>query len=499
MIGSLFGRLAVILTLLALAAAAALIHFGNRSEQHQTALVQQTLHRELAAHMVDDNPALKAGEIARQGLENAFHVLMLLGPAFEIYALDMDGRLLVYSAEPGEVKRGRVDLAPLQRFLAGAPLPVLGDDPRDPEARRVFSAAPIRNAAGVQIGYLYVIVGGSHQAAVASSLASRLQQDRALLFGLGGVLLLLLLGGALFALMTRPLSALSAAMADFRRSGFSRAAISRDLPGWHSREVSALHESFTGLADRVVDQLDQIRGADTLRRELLAQIAHDLKTPLAALQGYLETWLLQHPDAHDREYIDVSLHSARQLSRLVNQLLELARLEARQESLACEPVAVAELAHDVIAKFALEAQAKGVNCRVDTDDPNLTISADIAKLERVFTNLVDNALRYTPAGGQVVARLKRDGQGVAVEIADSGVGIAADNLESIFLPRYRIASEGGGAPAEGRHLGLGLAIVKRLLALHGSEIRVSSEPGSGTVFGFRLAQHGADLQSSARS
>ena len=486
MIGSLFGRLAVILTVLALAAAALLIHFSSRSEQRQAALVQQTLHRELAANMVSDNPALSAGRIDKAGLENAFHTLMLLGPAFEIYVLDNDGRLRVYSAEPGQVKAERVDLAPLKRFLADAALPVFGDDPRAPGQHRVFSAAPIRGATGQQIGYLYVIVGGSHQAAVASSLASRLQQDRALLFGLGGVILLVLLGGALFALMTRPLSALSREMADFRHSGFSRNAISRHLPGWHSREVTQLQASFAELAERVVDQLDQIGSADALRRELLAQIAHDLKTPLAALQGYLETWLLQHPGAADRDYIDVSLRSSRQLSRLVDQLLELARLEARQEGLTREPVAVAELAQDVVAKFALEAQAKGVSCRVDTEDQNLTVSADIAKLERVFTNLIENALRYTPAGGEVVTRLRRDGDAVAIEIADNGRGIPADKLRRIFLPRYRINHAESGESAGDRHLGLGLAIVERLLALHGSDISVRSEPGHGTVFGFVL-------------
>ena len=196
--------------------------------------------------------------------------------------------------------------------------------------------------------------------------------------------------------------------------------------------------------------------------------------------------MLQHPGAADRDYIDVSLRSSRQLSRLVDQLLELARLEARQEGLTREPVAVAELAQDVVAKFALEAQAKGVSCRVDTEDQNLTVSADIAKLERVFTNLIENALRYTPAGGEVVTRLRRDGDAVAIEIADNGRGIPADKLRRIFLPRYRINHAESGESAGDRHLGLGLAIVERLLALHGSDISVRSEPGHGTVFGFVL-------------
>ena len=113
----------------------------------------------------------------------------------------------------------------------------------------------------------------------------------------------------------------------------------------------------------------------------------------------------------------MSLRSDRQLSRLVDQLLELARWEPA-EGLTREPVAVAETGPDVVAKFALEAQGQGVNLPVDTEDQNLTVSADIARLERVFTNLIESRV-YTPAGGEWSPELRRDGDAVAVEIADA--------------------------------------------------------------------------------
>lgn len=485
MTSGLLGRLVVVLTMLTLGAAALLMFFVARSERLNMDQVQQALHQELAANMVADNPLLSKGEIAKSSLENAFHALMLLGPAFEIYATDASGKIRAYSGELGLVQKTEIELAPVHEFLSGAALPLYGTDPRDPGRQQVFSAAAIKDASGALQGYLYVILGGSKQAALESSYAGNLRQDKVLLFTLGALFLALLASGVMFGLLTRPLAALNQGMQAFRQGGLGRGAIGRHLPGWASREVIELQRSFVSLADTVVDQMDQIRASEAARRELLDQIAHDLKTPLASLQGYLETWLLQHPEADDRQHIDIALRNGRQLHRLVEQLLELARLDAGQEILSVEPVVVAELAHDIMAKFALDAQKRGVLLSVKAPEPGIRVAADIAKLERVLANLVDNALRHTSAGGEVQLSVLESGQGVLIELSDNGVGIDTDILPRIFEPRYF-----GARAADDRstHLGLGLAIVRRLLELHGSHIEVVSRAGQGTAFHFNLAR-----------
>ncbi|MCB1906703.1 MAG: hypothetical protein KDH15_04980 [Rhodocyclaceae bacterium] len=485
MISTLFGRLAVVLVLLAVSAAALLLHFAQRAEARHSDRVQQALHRDLAANMVADNPQLRHGEIARHALENAFHTLMLLGPAFEIYATDLDGRIRAYSAEPGQLASMRIDLAPVHALMSGASLPVYGSDPRVPGRRQVFSAAPILDVEGRRQGFLYVVVGGRQQAALEADYAAGVVQDRALVFGLGALLLALLAAALVFGLLTRPLSALNGAMRAFRDGGLARGAIGRRLPGWRSREVAELQQGFIALADTVADQMDQIRCGEQTRRDLIAQIAHDLKTPLASLQGYLETWLLQHPDAPHREHVEVALRNGRQLHRLVDQLLELARLEAGQEPLVLEAVAIVELAHDVIGRFALEAEQRGLQLAVAVADPTVQVAADIGKLERVLANLVDNAIRHTPRGGEIVIDIVAGDARVVLEVRDSGGGISPEQLPRIFEARYR----GGRAATDGAtHLGLGLAIVKRLVELHGSAIRVVSAPGRGASFSFELAR-----------
>ena len=122
-------------------------------------------------------------------------------------------------------------------------------------------------------------------------------------------------------------------------------------------------------------------------------ITHDLKTPLAALRGYLETWLLQQASSSETSYIEIALRNAKQLNELVDQLVELARLEGGIETLRLEPIAIAEFAQDVMSKFSLRAAEQGIDLEVTPQDTSLMISADIGKLERVLSNLIDNALR----------------------------------------------------------------------------------------------------------
>ncbi|MDE2430718.1 MAG: ATP-binding protein, partial [Burkholderiales bacterium] len=174
-----------------------------------------------------------------------------------------------------------------------------------------------------------------------------------------------------------------------------------------------------------------------------------------------------------------------QLSTLVDQLVELARLEGGVETLRPEPIAIAELAQDVLSKFALRAREQDVHLQVTPQDASLMINADIGKLERVLTNLIDNSLRHTPRGGTISIELSRsrDNAILLITVRDTGSGIASEELERIFEPNFRGKNHGNDNMV---HLGLGLAIVRRLLELHESSIQVTSQPGMGSAFNFGL-------------
>lgn len=448
--------------------------------------VNQKLNRSLAKNLVSETSLLERGRVNEAALKELFHMLMVINPNIEIYLLDNKGRILAYSAPPGTVKRETVALEPLRRFAEETGIfPILGDDPRDLRRRKVFSVCPIPKEGGPIEGYLYVILGGE----AFDSAAQMLQGSYILRLGAwaaaGGLLFALLSGLLLFHLLTRRLARLDAAMEGFARRGFSDPLdFESSLPVRLADEIDRLGATFKRMADRILDQLHRLKETDTLRRELMANVSHDLRTPLASLQGYLETLLLKEgtlSPEEQRRYLEIaSTHSVR-LGKLVNELFELAKLDSQQAAPQVESFSLGELVQDVAQKFQLPAEQRGIRLQTNFRSDLPFISADIGLIERVFENLIDNALRHTPAGGTIAIVLLSSDRAITVQVTDTGHGIPPQALPHIFDRFYKVET---GAPSDGA--GLGLAIAKRILELHGSSIEASSSPNAGATFTFRL-------------
>jgi predicted ATPase/signal transduction histidine kinase/GAF domain-containing protein len=223
-----------------------------------------------------------------------------------------------------------------------------------------------------------------------------------------------------------------------------------------------------------------------LRRELIANVSHDLRSPLASLRGYLETLLLKEQalsESERRSYLEIALRQSQHLQTLISELFELARLDFEGYRIDAEPVQLGELARDVAQKLGLAAQTRHVELDLDIE-PELGLArADIGLIERTLTNLIENALAHTPAGGRIVLSMRAQGACIALCVADNGSGIAAHDLPRIFERFYRADK---ARTRDDKGSGLGLAIVKRIVELHGSEIRVDSAVGRGTRVGFDL-------------
>ncbi|MBX3606172.1 MAG: AAA family ATPase [Piscinibacter sp.] len=223
-----------------------------------------------------------------------------------------------------------------------------------------------------------------------------------------------------------------------------------------------------------------------LRRDLIANVSHDLRTPLVSLRGYLELLSAKEgtlPDDQRAQYLGIAVRQSERLGTLIDELFELAKLDFKGMALQRERFALAELAADVAQKFQLEAQTREVELRVCAGTRLAFVEADVGLMERVFENLVGNALRHTPAGGRIELRIVQDAQGLMVEVADTGRGIDASELPFIFDRFWR-----GGGGRRGDGAGLGLAITRRILELHGSSIRADSDGHSGSCFSFRLRE-----------
>jgi two-component system OmpR family sensor kinase len=449
--------------------------------------VNQRLHRTLAENLVAENDLVRDETINHAALEHAFHNLMIVNPGIEVYLLDADGRIIAFSAPPGKVQRERINLQPVAAFLSGGSnFPIRGEDPRDPAGHKVFSAAPVMDR-GVLAGYLYVVLGGEAYDSVARIFQGSYILRLAAGVAAAGLIVALGAGVLAFVWLTRRPRRLSAEVEAFRQSDFQEPL---KLRGWRpdpkGDEIDRLALTVERMSERIVQQIAQLRGADTARRDMVANISHDLRTPLTSLQGYLETILMKGEalSADDRRhYVELALKHSQRLGQLTEELFELAKLESEQAPVQFETFSLAELVQDVAQKFRLEADQRQIILETESPRDAALVSADIALIERVLENLIENALRYTPKGGRVRLSLHPGAGRIEASISDTGRGIPASELPHIFERFYRVEKARGDA-LEGS--GLGLAIVHRILELHGSLIEVESELGVGTRFRFAL-------------
>jgi two-component system OmpR family sensor kinase len=484
---SLYWKLALVLLGLFLLVGTTFVIVSVYSNDMYQQEVAQKLNYALAKLIVSERIVMRDNHINEDALREIFHMLMVVNPSIEVYLVDPEGSILAFSAEPGKVKRKRIDLEPVREFLSGkAVFPLRGDDPRDLSGKKVFTAARIPQTGRLE-GYLYVILGGE----VYDSVMQRLQRSyifRLSIWTMAASLSVAAIGGLIiFAFLTRRLKRLASAIGQYKAG----AAVSQlDLPavggGGREDEIDRLILAFREMAGRIEEQVDSLKAGDAMRRELVANISHDLRTPLAALQGYVETLSIKNSILSPGErmhYLDVAMRHCTRINTLVSDLFELAKLDARETVPQREPFSAGELVQDVVQKFQLAAQSKDVAIKTNAGGDLPFVFADIALIERVFENLLDNALRHTPPGGTISVSLTADGEDVIVAVADTGSGIPAAELPHIFERFYQLDKSREG---RSRHSGLGLAISKRIMQLHGRTLEVRSAENEGTTFSFAL-------------
>lgn len=487
MLKTLYGKLAAVLLVLFFTIGLLYIALTLFTTRMYLQEVNQKLNRALARHLVTDRLLMKEGVVNHEALKEVFHMLMVINPSIEIYLLDTQGTILTFSAPAEKVKRSHISLVPVKRFLSETEaFPIFGDDPRDLERKKVFSVSPIP-VSGQPEGYLYIVLGGEEYDSAIEMLQGSYIVRLSLWAVLAGSLFALLAGLLVFSLMTRRVRHLASTMEAFAESDFSEQMdVTLDVePSKHDRdEIDRLVTTFNRMVRRILLQVAKLKESDTLRRELVANVSHDLRTPLASLHGYLETLLIKEGTltaGQQRSFLDIAVKQSERLRQLVGELFELAKLDSHETQIHCEPFSLAELVQDVTQKFLLAAEQKEVTLRTNCRSDLPFVLADIGLIERVLENLIQNALRYTPARGTVTVALTQEANKVAVQVADTGCGIPEQDLSHIFDRFYRVEKQQRSDGA-----GLGLAITKSILELHGCTIEAQSTLNAGTTIRFQL-------------
>jgi len=237
----------------------------------------------------------------------------------------------------------------------------------------------------------------------------------------------------------------------------------------------------------VLHDLTALRRLEQIRTEFVANVSHELRTPLTAMQGYLETLLggaLDEPQ-NARRFLEIAFRHTERLGRLLNDLTDLSNIELGKVTLRLAPVRLADVVDSVFEIIRAKADGGRVGLIADVQPPDLTVHADHDRLAQILINLVDNAVKYTPANGWVTVRARPlDATRAEIRVRDTGIGIPTADLPRITERFYRVDK------ARSRELGgtgLGLAIVKHLVAAHGGELGIESREGEGTTVGFTLS------------
>ena len=236
----------------------------------------------------------------------------------------------------------------------------------------------------------------------------------------------------------------------------------------------------------VLHDISELRRLERVRRDFVANVSHEFKTPLTAIQGFAETLLGGALDDHTNRtrFVEIIREQARRLARLTDDLLKLSRIEAGRLELELRPINVSALVNGCVETARVKAETKGLRINVELPEGLPPVRGDGAQLGEVLQNLLDNALQYTPPGGQIDVTAHANGQEVIFTVADTGIGIPESDLERIFERFYRVdtarSREAGGT-------GLGLSIARHIVDAHGGRIWVESAVGQGSRFHFSIA------------
>lgn len=456
-------------------------YFANKHSLETT----QRLNADVANHVIAEkfngaSPFLEDGSVNKALFGDLMHDMMAVNQSIEVYLLDQEGKILysVVLDHSDKAPAKKVDLAPIASFIGDKGNNfILGDDPRNPGERKIFSAAPYHVEG--HSGYIYIILAGKKFEEVSDTLMSQYFTR----LGIGATLLTMLFSSIIGLLaiwfLTKNLRIITQTVRKFHE-GDLQARISNP----EKSDIEVFAKSFNNMADSIVSNMDKMQSVDQLRRELIANVSHDLRTPLAVLKGYIETLQIKGPSLSPEqrdEYLQTTHDNVDKLSNLINQLFEYSKLEAEQVVPIKEPFSITELSHDLIAKFKVLADRKKIRLLLHNPEENCLVYADVSLVERALQNLIENAIKYTEPTGKVTLSIQKKGKNVEIHITDTGTGIPVKEQAFIF-DRYKQVDKN----SKKQGFGLGLAIVKKIMDLHDTTITVLSQPREGSTFIFHL-------------
>lgn len=480
-LNSLFWKISAVFFLLLASVGIAHMYISYKYSTEYIEEVNQRLNHDTAKNIIENSTPFYNGQVIKPALNELFHHVMAINPSLEVYLVNPKGKIIAWFPPEKKLAHNQIDVAPIKAFITDKTKKLIkGDDPLNPTTQKVFSAHPLKMN-NMLYAYIYVVLNGENQQTESDSLfTSYLLQISYRTMGIS-LFFTLLIGLIIIRTITKNYSEIIEVMQQFKQGDLT-ARIDFKSNG----NEKQLAELFNEMADILTQNIDKLKEVENLRRELIANVSHDLRTPIAIIRGYLETLQIKEENltAEDRKrYIEMVSNSSEKLERLVNELFELSKLEANQIKPQKEAFIISELVNDMGTKYQLIAKNKKITIDTFLSKELAPVFADISLIERVIQNLLDNAIKFTPPNGNIsITTEKCVNNHVKITIADTGIGIPEKDRELIFARYYRA----NNFTDLKNSTGLGLAIAKKILDLHSSTLDLKSIENHGSSFSFRL-------------
>lgn len=437
----------------------------------------QLLNKDVAAHIAKFTSPFEPGRFNKERADSVFYNAMVISPSIEVYFLDTTGRVIYYHAADSAIRLWQLQPDNIRKhILKGGTDYIKGPDPRDPGNPKIFSAAEVL-LHGKKIGYIYVILGSNEY----RSVSEMFLQSHVGVLVLKAFAVILILSVIISILYVNRLQKRFNKVIQVLRQ-YQQGNLDVRFGTEISDEFAPVSQAFNKMADLLQINFDKLKRSEKERKDFIANISHDLRTPLSVARGFAETMLVKGSDhAMGKEeqalYTKQVLAKLAQIENMVSQLFELSRMESPQFQPAKEPFIFSEILQEIVNASAIAAERKKLQLSCRGCEESSWIFADIRMMERVVQNLLDNAIKYTPEEGCIRIELTKRDQQLALQFENRGQPLnrkLADWINGAVI--------NGETAVRPNSPGLGLTIVKKILELHGYPFRAETDSGWGTRF-----------------
>jgi signal transduction histidine kinase len=443
----------------------------------------QLLNKDVAAHIAKFTSPFERDGLNKQKADSVFHNAMVISPNSEVYFLDTAGTVIYFNKTEDSVTLFKLPLENIKKHISAKGEDYIkGPDPRDPSSPKIFSAAEVFNKSRL-LGYIYVVFGSSQYQDVTRMLYT--SHIGNLVFAtFGCIIVVSIILSLLYINRTeKSFNRIVSVLQRFEKGDFEARFSSN-----HHDDFGPIKQAFNSMADLLVFNINRLTRIEKERKDFIANISHDLRPPLSIARGYTETLLIKKEKEginkqELEEYVSLVLNKILQVENMVKQLFELSKMDSVEFTPRKEPFVFSEILQEAVNNFQLAAAEKKVSLKCTQCQYHVWINADIAMMERVVQNLVDNAVKGTPESGKIEVSLTVENNKLIFDIMNTGSPLTKELLD--WINSYDDNETLFKRP---RNLGLGLVIVNKILSLHKFSFKAQTQP-SGNLFSIDMPIH----------